>query len=307
MELKHSFSILASRYSLVFKVLIYFILITAICAAVLISIMTPQMDPLFYALEDANVFPKFGQILSQMFMQNITYSEGMIQLSNNYQTLMTIINDNSGPLLTFYVLVSIVFFIYRLFTSMTSVPIAASINNYMNTSVHNKFLSSMTENFWVSMKYSFFATLINHFFNMALGIAVYKIIMAMVWTWGFFSFTLGMLILVLILSIKYALLLGWIPLIVVEKKKVLPALLSSIKQCKNWFKYGFLCAFMLYLSSIAFGILLSVLTFGIMLPIIMVSIMVILRIIELVNYYGFYKRRYYIDHSTIISPREELF
>ena len=307
MELKHSLNLLASRYSVVFKVLVYFLIMTAICVAILVSIMTPAMDPLFNSIKDAQIVDNAVGTVMQMLTQNITYADGVVELSNIYTTLVNIIGNYTHELIIFYVLISVVFFFYRLFISMTSVPISSVINDYMNTSVHKSVVSALAENLWVSIKYAFFATLLNQLINTGLGIMSYQILLSTVGSWGIFSFTFVLILLLLILSLKYALLLGWVPIIVNEKKPVLKAFAESIKRCKNWFRYGFLSSFMLYLFVIASTILLGIATCFVMVPIIAVSEIVVLRIIELVCYYNVYKKRYYIDRNTIIKPREELY
>lgn len=307
MELKNSFSILASRYSVVFKMLVYFVVITIIHAAILVSIITPSMDNLLIAIQDADLLNQVKQVLSGMITLSITSSDAMVRLNELYLQFIGIINANSEQMIAFYVAITFILFSYRMFISMSSVPIAVSINKYMNTSVHSRLFNVMIENVWVSIKYSFIATFINQLINSALSLLAYWIIKSTVWTWGLFSFTVVLLMLITLLSIKFAVLLGWMPSIVYKKMKVIPALLHSIKICKNWFKYGFLCAFMLYLFAFAGAILIGIATFGIFVPILVVTMMVLLRIVELVNYYNFYKYVYYVDHSTIITQREELY
>lgn len=307
MELKHSLNLLASRYSLAFKLLIFFIIVTAIAVAIMVSIMTPAMDPLFLAIEESNVVNEALQTGMSMFLRNFDYAEGMEKLSELYGTFIGIIEQYRNELLVFYILTWVVFFFYRLVVSMTSIPIADSVNVYMNTSVHKSLMGSFAENLWVSLKYAICATFINSLINTGIGIMVYQIIMSTVVKWGIASFTVALLLMLLLLSIKYTLLLGWIPIIVNEKKKVLVALVDSIKQIKYWFKYGFLSSFILYLFIIAGLVLLGLTTFFIMVPIIIVSEMVLLRNIELVCYYNVKQKRYYIDRNTIIKPREELY
>ena len=307
MELKHSINLLASRYSLVFKVLIFFMIVTAITIAIMVSIMTPAMDPLFLAIEDAKIVRTVLDTGMGMFLRHIDYATGMNILSQQYDTLLGIVAKYQSELLLFYILTWVVFFFYRLIVSMTSIPIADSIDKYMNTSVHKSLMGSFAENLWVSLKYALFATVINSLINTGLGIMTYKLIMSTVVNWGLASFSITLLLLLVLLSIKYSLLLGWVPIIVNEKKKVLVALKDSILRCKQWFKYGFLCAFILYLFVIAGIILLGAATFFIMVPIIIVSEIVLLRIIELVCYYNANKKSYYVDRNTIIRPREELY
>ncbi len=307
MELKHSMNLLASRYSLVFKILIFFMIVTAIAVAIMVSIMTPAMDPLFLAIEDAGIVNKVLDTGMGMFLRHIDYAEGMDILTMQYDTLLGIVAEYESELLLFYILTWIVLFFYRLIVSMTSIPIADSIDVYMNTSVHKSLIGSFAENLWVSLKYAFCATIINSLINTGLGIMTYQLIMSTVVNWGIVSFSVALLLLLILLSIKYSLLLGWVPIIVNEKKKVLVAFKDSIVKCKSWFKYGFLCSFILYLFVIAGIVLLGATTFFIMVPIIIVSEMVLLRIIELVCYYNVNKKRYYVDRNTIIKPREELY
>lgn len=307
MELKHSLNLLASRYSVVFRVLVYFLIMTAVCIAILVSIMTPAMDPLFNSIRDSKIIDNAVATTMQMLIQDIPYADAVNTLSGLYNQLIGIIQDFTQELILFYVLVSVVFFFYRLFISITSVPISSVINDYMSSSTHKSVINALFENLWVCVKYALFATLLNQLANTVLGIIMYHIVMSTVGSWGVFSFTLVLIIALLFLSIKYTLLLGWVPIIVIEKKGVFKAFIESIRRCKQWFRYGFLSSFMLYLLVFASVILLGVVTFFVIVPIIFVSEIVILRIIELVCYYNAYKKRYYIDRNTIIKPREELF
>ncbi len=307
MELKHSFNILLSRYTLIFKTMIYVLLVTAVAVGVMVSIMSPGMDPLFNDIQNAGIVTTTTGTLMQMLLRNISYSDGMDVLSNCYNTLMGIVHTYRNEMLTFYVLSSIVLVVYRLLITMTSIPIASSVNKYMGSSVHTKFVNDIAENFWVSFKYSFFATIINRIINTGLGFMTYYMIMSTVKEWGIFAFTVSIFVLILLLSIKYTLFISWVPGIVVEKKKVLPALLDSIKGAKKYFKIGFFSSLVLYLTSMAVTVLFGAATFFIFVPIIAVAVMILLRIIELVCYYQINAKRYYIDHSNIISPREELY
>ena len=307
MELKHSFNLLTSRYTLVVKILLFYIIVTGIFAAILVSIMTPGMDPLFSAINDAGLIGVTIETGRDMFIGNITYADGMAIISTQYQSLLSIVDEYRDSLILFYVLASVVFFFYRLIVSMTSIPISDSINTYMESSMHKSLMGSFAENLWISLKYALCATIINSLLNAAFGYAVYYLVMATVVKWGFGSFSVGLLLLLILLSLKYALLLGWIPGIVVEKKKVLKAFVDSFKNTGKWFKTGFLCSFMLYLLVIPSIVIFGLATFLILVPFIIVSEMIMLRNIELVCYYNSNKLRYYIDRSTIIKPREELY
>lgn len=307
MELKHSFNILLSRYTLIFKTMIYVLLVSAVCVGVMVSIMTPAMDPLIQDIENAGLVTTTTSTLMQMFLQQIDYATGMDTLSACYESLMAIIGTYRNEMLIFYILTSIVLFVYRLLTSMTSVPIASSVNKYMSSSVHTRFANDIAENFWASIKYAFFATIINQILNTALGFMTYYMIMATVRGWGIFAFTVSIFVLLLFLSFKYTLFITWVPGIVVEKKKVLSALVDSIKSFPKYFKYGFFSSIILYLFAMAATVLLGMATFFILVPVIVVAVIVMLRIIELVCYYKVNNKRYYIDHNNIISPREELY
>lgn len=307
MELKHSINILLSRYTLIFKTMIYVLIVTAVAVGVMVSIMTPAMDPLFQDIENAGIITTTTSTLMQMFLQQVDYATGMVTLSSCYETLMAIINTYRNEMLVFYVLTSIVLFVYRLLTSMSSIPIASSINKYMSSSVHTKFTNDIAENFWASIKYAFFATIINQILNTALWLMTYYMIMATVKSWGIFAFTVSIFVLLLFLSFKYTLFITWVPGIVVEKKNVLTALVDSIKSFPKYFKYGFFSSIILYLFAMAATVLLGLATFFLLVPVIIVAVIVMLRIIELVCYYNVNKKRYYIDHNNIVSPREELF
>ena len=177
----------------------------------------------------------------------------------------------------------------------------------MQSSMHKSVMGSFAEKLVTSLKYALLATIINSLLNSLFYTAAYYLVMALVVKWGLGAFSVGLLLLLILLSLKYALLIGWVPLIVVEKKKVFTALIESIKRCKEWFKSGFLCSFMLYLLTIPLTIVLGLGSFFILVPFIIVSEMIVLRNIELVCFYNSNKLRYYLDRNTIVKPREELF
>lgn len=302
MVFKHSVNILTSRFSLVYKSLLYVAMIAVIIVALVFSILLPAMSNVIDALNEIGIFKDLGAAITSLFSGDAdVMSQSFAQLKVDYHQILEVVNTNSGKMWLGFSLIILIIAIYKFLSTMINLPISDVANNFMNSNSKYGFTSNYIHNFTRSLKYSAIHTLVIIPY-MAASIGV---IWLFAWLLNKISLLLACMsiyfLVIILIAMKRALFSYWLPLIVVGDKGIIESLKENFKLIRRTFASNFGVYTMVYFLIAAATILIGVVTLGLGIFVVMAAGMVLNQLIDMVNYYRTFRKKYYVDSDTVIN------
>lgn len=301
---KHAFNISLSKFTLVYKRLLFTVITGLILAAISVGVLYPLLAPIITRINDAHIIKALGSALQSLFGGNIEIQSASFQaLSESYLKIIDIFSSDSAVIWSALAIVFVMILIFKFFDNISIYTTSDITNNFMNSASNYGFTSNMIINIKNSSKYSLLMTLfdlvsyaVNFGIIWLVGFVLYKISV-------FFMIPMALLAIIVLFSIKNLIFAYWLPCMIVDKKSVITALKDSIKLSftkKHLLtNLGAYCAF--WLLAISFSLVFGVVTFGLALLIIAAYSVIFSRAYNLVSYYNIDNLKYYIDKNTVIN------
>ena len=299
MIFKNSVSIFLNNLTLIYKLLIFMMIVLLIATALFIGIISPALEEIFAETETTNLIGTYELIE----LEGMTYSNLFGAMLRDFRAFL---NNNRQVIYNSLIWVCVVYIIAKFFFSLSAVPIAKVINDKMSSNFNNGFLQTFIQYFKQSVGYAFFSSimfvpldLIVTLGVVALGIQLYSVV-------NILSIAFSLSLILLYAAFRMSMFCQWLPYIIEGNstlKAFTKAFKPSVKSLKDIYPSTL---FILVLIVWATGTGLNLITFGIV-PIFMIPFMtVFLNILYMVNFYNVNKKKYYIDKSRIEDPESYL-
>lgn len=301
---KHAFDISLSKFSLVYKRLLFTVITGLILAAISVGVLYPLLAPVIIRINDAHIIKALGTALQSLFGGNIEMQSASFQaLNESYLKIIDIFNSDSAAIWSALAIVFVMILVFKFFDNISIYTTSDITNNFMNSASNYGFTSNMIVNIKTSSKYSLLMTLFD--------LITYAVNFGIIWLVGFvlskisvfIMIPLALLAIIVLFSIKNLVFAYWLPCMIVDKKSVITALKDSMKLSftkKHLLaNLGAYCAF--WFLAIAVSLVFGVVTFGLALLIIAAYSVIFSRTYNLVSYYNIDNLKYYIDKNTVIN------
>ena len=297
MSFKNAFKLLLSKFRYVWTILAYL----AVMFIVLLSLGLTFLLPVIRALTAAGVgdmlnaalvtFLNGGTILGLF----TAFGEVLVTVKNVFATdAKTFVNS-----MLFVVLVATV--AYRFLMGLYELPLVSVIQGFMSDNARYSYMTKYVALFGTSVKFSLVKMLVMTVYDSLMYVVTFYItrfcsVISLILAPTALTFSL-----LIFLSFRYALISAWSPAVVVEGKKIFPALWISIKHAFRHMGSLFSLFFIVWLIAFALNVFVGIFTFGVGL---LVSAPVTMFFINLVNmtfYYGRAGKSYYVD-GVVFNP-----
>lgn len=297
MSFKNAFKLLLSKFRYVWTILAYL----AVMFIVLLSLGLTFLLPVIRALTAAGVgdmlnaalvtFLNGGTILGLF----TAFGEVLVTVKNVFATdAKTFVNS-----MLFVVLVATV--AYRFLMGLYELPLVSVIQGFMSDNARYSYMTKYVALFGTSVKFSLVKMLVMTAYDSLMYVVTFYITrfcsaISLILAPTALTFSL-----LIFLSFRYALISAWSPAVVVEGKKIFPALWISIKHAFRHMGSLFSLFFIVWLIAFALNVFVGIFTFGVGL---LVSAPVTMFFINLVNmtfYYGRAGKSYYVD-GVVFNP-----
>ncbi len=299
MAIKHTTSIFISKFGLVYKIIVYFLVIALIVGAVAFAVAHPALKTLSEKAGDTGFVTHLksgaekllrgnGEFLDEFRLANESYGEWTDVLTESKGEWTTILGTALAALLVLTYLLALCF-----------LPFSDILKNFMTSKSEFGFMSNLVANAGRAALYALFYTVLVFTMQAAifsLGVFLFVKCAPRV---GVLSLPVAYLVTLLLTSLKSTILSGWLPATVTENVGVVKGFGVGLKSIGKRFMRSFwtFVFFNLLLSAVLplFGFL----TFGIGFIIAVPSAFIMHRIVELVLYFDARGYRYYIDEQTV--------
>lgn len=297
MSFKNAFKLLLSKFRYVWTILAYL----AVMFIVLLSLGLTFLLPVIRALTAAGVgdmlnaalvtFLNGGTILGLF----TAFGEVLVTVKNVFATdAKTFVNS-----MLFVVLVATV--AYRFLMGLYELPLVSVIQGFMSDNARYSYMTKYVALFGTSVKFSLVKMLVMTVYDSLMYVVTFYITrfcsaISLILAPTALTFSL-----LIFLSFRYALISAWSPAVVVEGKKIFPALWISIKHAFRHMGSLFSLFFIVWLIAFALNVFVGIFTFGVGL---LVSAPVTMFFISLVNMTFYYDRAgksYYVD-GVVFNP-----
>lgn len=304
MIVKNTLSVTASNFSLIFKIMIFALVLVLIFAAVFTGVLSPLFQSLGEALD---IQPAIDGTAPPIGDRPITENTSSLAdlIKNLGESLSNFMKANSNALwFAFGVSILTIFFI-RFFLGLLLVPSAKYLSNKMTTGfsegLWRTFLSSVKN----SVALSFFSTLIFIVFDVGLTCLTVYLAFLLGKSIGIFAVYIAVIVLIVLFSFRTALTAMWLPRIAMRGEKPVAALLQTLRDTKKTFVKCFTGCLAIWISVFLTTAATFVFTLGLSFVIIIPMGIVLYIAMTHVQFCHFYKQNYFKDEHNAVKVTED--
>jgi len=298
---KNTFKLLFSNSSLIWKILIYFVISISIIAG--LSVLTAI--PIVQLLVNEKFFERISNMYTN-FLSNMDLKGLILRIGDLSVKFVDILNDNMSEIIlslfgfgfVFAILGSV---IMKFYTTPTSV----CLYYYMSSNTKHSFTNAMASSF----KKNIIFQLCSMLFFLPINFTIYYGLL-----YSFRLFKLGGIFIILspfiilfgfslVVSLKYTIFCGWLPSVVVKNKGVFAGLKDSMIIPKRRFLQTYGNTFALVLTIIFLNVFGGVFTYGVGLTLTIPVTLLLLSTYGMVAYYSASGQKYYLDSYNIMAPK----
>lgn len=303
MMFRNSLRILFSNFSMVWKILVYYL----VCIVTTFSVATIFSLPLFNTLEANNFFDTLKTEYATLGLNfNVTSILNSIYAMG--QEFFSIIGSNINVVLPSLIMVLIVVFVFGGFLfGLSKLAITEVLNGYMSSSANYTFMGAYVRTFKKSAQLQLTKLLI----NLPITIVILTIIALTLPLLGatnailaFLAPFLIILVATLLVSLHFTAFCGVTPAVCVHDAPVFKGYQLGFKAVARRFYKTLSTSFGLILTIFSLNLFFFSLTSGVSLVITLPASIFLLAIFPMVMYYGSMGMRYYVDPETILSPKK---
>ena len=296
MSFKNAFKLLISKFSYVWVILLYI----TVMFVILLSLGLTFLLPVIRSFAAAGIGDMFNKAILSI-LNGASFTEASAQFNAILSEIKIIFATDSRTFVNSALfLVLVVTVAYRFIMGLYELPIVSVIQGVMSDNAKYGYMAKYVAFFGKSVRFSLVKMLFMTLYDcimyfIAIGLA--KLCASFMLLLAPFVFMLSLIIL---LSFRYSLIAGWSPAIVVDGKKIFPALGASLKSAFSAFGSLFSLFMMVWVIIIVFNFIIGVFTFCAGL---IVTVPVSIFFINLLNMTFYYNRNgksYYVEGNVFV-------
>lgn len=301
MSLKHSLSILLSRFTIIFKMILYFTIVILLFSIIAGSALSPTIKTVSSEISQTGVVQDFKEGVIKLTEGDPTFTESFERATDSLDLVGDIFTQNRSKMIWAIVILAIFFIVAAYVISLSYVSFSDIINHFMCSNSRFGFLSNFISNLKRSFLYGIMHLVTVSLSNILIAYLLLFLTSILIKAIGILCAPIILILGVLLFSLKSTVFAGWLPAIVHENKKVLPAFVYGIKTISDRGSEAFLSFVMMYVLAFIMIIIFSFTTFGAGLIIAIPTVMMFHKTLELVLFYNANEYKYYVDNERVIN------
>lgn len=299
MAIKHTTGIFISKFGLVYKIIVYFLIVVLIVGAISFAVAHPALKSLFEKVGDTGFVQHAKSGIGKLVRGNSDFLVEFQAAYDSFEELASTLRNEKAEWAKLTVTFFVSFAVITYLLALSFLPFSDILRNFMSSKSEYGFMSNLVANGGRAALYALFYTLVVFTSQIAITALSVFVFLKLVPKIGVLALTVGYLILTLLSGLKSTIFSGWLPATVTENVCVFKGFVVGIravgkKFLRSFWTFVFLSWIMTYLI-LSFGIL----TFGVGLIIAVPSLFIMYRIVELVLYFDVCGYRYYVDEQTV--------
>ena len=299
---KNSLKILFSNFNIVWKSIIYFLLVFSGCAFLIYLCV----NPVYKLLVENGVIEELVDIYSN-FLTSLNFSELCKSVGELGDKLFDIIIENISKIwLNFTGVAIIVFFLNVYLNNLTIMAMCNSLHYYMGSmnrlGYYSSFFDVFKKNILAQLIYFIISLPVKMFsaFAIIMALKLFKIS----WLWSIVVVFILVILWIVLEAFKYTLFAGWIPTMVIMNYGAFKALKVSVKNAFRQFPRMFGNAVGIVLTELCVYVL-GTFTFFVGLIVIIPAGYLLYSSYGMVATYENQGMRFYVDIYNVITPKKK--
>lgn len=300
---KNSIKILLSNFDIVWKTIVYYILVFLFTGGLCYLCISPIYNIMTETGLNNDIVATYSE-----FLTNLNLTQLFSSINDILTNFVSIIADNIGRLwINFVGLFFIIFFVRVILCNLTIMASCNSLNYYMGSMNKHGFYYSFGEVFAKNIKVqllyfviSFPLKVLNYLaFYFALKLFNYSFVISIL---AIFLIVIGF---VLLITFKYILFCGWIPTMVVMNYGIIKSLKVSIKNTFRILPRVLSVIIGVVISIFLANFLIGLFTFMVGFVITIPASYLLYSVLGMVLVYEGQGMRYYVDVYNVITPQKK--
>lgn len=291
-----------SRSGLVFKILLYDIIILLVIVGVCAGVLITEINFVAEQIGELDIVTKFTEGLKDYLTTNSgSLGDNLQSFYDATGAAIELISANVFE--TAYITLAIAFIVSRFLFALRTIPTYDILNNYMKEGANYFFMSSYVKNFSKSAKFAGLQTLFCLPFDILIFFAGYFLIGFLFSSLGLLGPFVAIIVFMCLLAFRNTIFFFWAPQ-VVGGTPMVKAFGESIKIAFKTFgdTFSMMVVCNVLVMALVIGALIT--TYGVGLLILLPLISIFSASLSLVKYYDFKRMRYYVLADTVINPPE---
>lgn len=229
MIIKNSLAVMSSRFSLVYKTLLYVFIILLIITAITVSILSPVLKPIIDGVNEIGLVESAKEFATCAAVGSVAEKAAAYEaFSIDLQELFDVFGSNIAVVNGALAIIIVGFLFAKFLIELSYCPTSDVMYNFMNSNSKFGFTSNFFANIKKSLAYSGVSVLV-YIPYLAVSVGL------LVGLWLLFvkisillAISVCILVALFMSSFKKALLHRWLPAMVIENKNVFKALKESL-------------------------------------------------------------------------------
>lgn len=302
MGYKNSIKILFSNFHLVWRDMLYHLIIFVLCGFFVYHTVTP-----IYRLLETSGF--IDNVISSYtdFMSRLNLADFMIKIKDLSKEFIIILTDNMANIwINFVLLFLVIGFFSPVLHTMSGLAMCYSLNYYMGSMNTHSYRLSFSETFKKNLSYSLCFYLINLPITAVLGVifVLSLKLFSVNWLVKIVALILVVSLGVIMLALRSTLFIAWAPAMVVTNAGVWKSLGLGIKSTFRRFNKVFPSAIGVVLTLLVVNLFLGTYTLGVGLLVSIPISYLLSSSLGMVSFFEAQGMRYYVDVYNVITPQK---
>ncbi|MBE5742634.1 MAG: hypothetical protein E7360_04895 [Clostridiales bacterium] len=302
MRAKNALKIAVSNYALVFKNLLYKVIMFVIFSFTLSLILRIRLQPFFDVIRP--VFKDFGSIITSV-LSDVDYASAAAALSADFNAVITFLSNNIGNIVLTVVIIAVVFIFYRFLTGISDCTLMILVNGYMTDMSHRGYIGTLVENLKKILVYQLIDGVCSIIHCAIVGLIIWGVFKLTILIMPLSALFLTTLIVVLAISI-YCTVMSQVMsnILLGDCKSVKKAFLTGLTPKREYFGKMFAAYLTVVVILLYFHITATVFTFGVGELLLIPFGSLVIVCMKVVDYFTINKKKYFLDYDHIVVPKE---
>jgi len=302
MKIKSTFSILLSNFKVVYKLVLFILILALLFSLLFTACIVPIMNGLAKQFDEIGVEQAVSDYID-------SYYTG-VNIEEHYNTMIekvSLIDDALGDwsinIVFSFIALFVIIFITAILYYMAFYTVSDIVKTFMSTNSGFGFASNYIANIRRSFSFSIRYTPISLF--MFLVIVGMDVLIFLTIKNLLLALYLVVFVTLVILALRRALFLYWIPIMTVDGLSAKDAFVKNFEYLKGNFWRVFGAYVMIFIFSVMAIVLATIVTIGVALIISFAVAWFSMQIVDMVEFYHIRGFKYYIDEQTVINPNKK--
>lgn len=308
MNFKHTFTVFVDNFSVVYKHLLYGLIVTAIAIGLFCAVLIPAMNNIMGTSQYIALHDSMGRLWFDISnLETETMHADLLSFREALKAFVRMFgSEKAGLFALCAVLFVVVFLIYRFLMGLGNYTTGALINDRMTLQAKSPFIGTMIKNLGKASVYNAIYVPVTFVFDV-LSIAL---LWALFFRWlNFLPILIGIFLfvtaLIALTSVKLAFTVNWLPELTHGRKSNRRAFVVNFKQSVHGFGKTYSTYLVLVLIIMAINIAALLFTFGAGLLVTIPASYLVIISFQFVSYYTSNGLKFFIGDGAIIGPKKE--